>query len=707
MNPISAFFVRNIIPVFFFYGLAFFVMGLALALASRRTSEFRFARAIVPLAVFGILHGIHEWVEMFQKVGSLTTGYTPGVTDEILRLLLLVASFMALMAFGLILLSPERLRPRLVVVALIAMLLVWLASVMVTSIALRSTVEQTLAQADVLARYSLGIPAALMGAWALMAQQRTFREYDMPQFGRDLVWVTTALLLYGVVGQFFVRETLIVPSNLVNSTLFLQLFGVPVQLFRGAMAAIMAIFMLRALNAFELENRRRLAMANQAKLDAQAEALAAERRIGQEREQLNADLRRTAQELALLLELSNVLAMPMELEGRLRTALQRLVNSIEFADAGLVLLRQIGNEGVETSVSMGFTSGNGGQWLESARELGVMGTDRGMVMCRHRDGTTMAVPFGEAMEEPRCHLQPSPTVMISLPLLVEQQVIGSIVLAQSGASGYRGLSQPELELLIGIARQLSLSIENARLYQAAQEHERLLGEMLRQVVGAQEAERQRIARELHDATGQSLTAISLGLRGVETMLGQADPAKLADQIAELRTYSTNALGELRSIIADLRPSILDDMGLAAALKWYVQAYERRRGIATTLEVTGRTVRLPAEIETVLFRVTQEALTNVAKHAEASSVTVRLDYAPTQVMLTVADNGSGFDIHRILRDGEQPPGWGLLDIQERAALVGGTYRIDSQPGQGTSVQITLPLKPEVPEVDHDQDQVAVG
>lgn len=707
MNPISAFFVRNIIAVFFFYGLAFFAMGLALALASRRTSEFRFAQAIVPLAIFGILHGVHEWVEMFQKIGSLTMGYTPGVTDEVLRLLLLVASFVALMAFGLILLSPDRLRTRLLVVALGAMLLVWLVTVVVTSTALQSTAEQTLAQADVLARYSLGIPAALVGAWALMAQQRTFREYDMPQFGRDLVWVTTALVLYGVVGQLFVRETSIVPSNIINSTLFLQLFGVPVQLFRGATAAIMALFMLRALNAFELENRRRLAMANQAKLDAQADALAAERRIGQEREQLNADLRRTAQELALLLELSNVLAMPMELQDRLRSALQRLVNSVDFADAGLVLLRQIGSGNVETSVSTGFTSDNGDRWLELARELGVAGTDRGMVMCRHRDGTTTAVPFGEAMQDPRCHLQPSPTTMISLPLLVEQQVIGSIVLAQSDANGYQGLSQPELELLLGITRQLSLSIENARLYQAAQEHERVLGEMLRQVVGAQEAERQRIARELHDATGQSLTAISLGLRGVETMLGQADPARLADQIAELRTYSTNALGELRSIIADLRPSILDDMGLAAALKWYVQGYERRRGISTTLEVTGRTLRLPAEIETVLFRVTQEALTNVAKHAEASSVAVRLDYAPAQVTLTIEDDGSGFESRQILRNHERPSGWGLLDIQERAALVGGTYHIDSRPGHGTSIQITLPLKPEALEVDHDQDQVAVG
>jgi GAF domain-containing protein len=497
MNPISAFFVRNIIAVFFFYGLAFFAMGLALALASRRASEFRFAQAIVPLAAFGILHGLHEWLEMFQKIGSLTTGYTPGVVDEVLRLLLLVASLLALMAFGLILLSPERLRARLLIATLGVMLVVWLASAMVTSIALHSTVEQALAQADVLARYTLGIPAALVGAWALMAQQRTFREYDMPQFGRDLVWVTTALVLYGVIGQLFVRETAIVPSNIVNSTLFLQWFGVPVQLFRAAMAAIMAIFMLRALNAFELENQRRLALANQAKLDAQAEALAAERRIGQEREQLNADLRRTAQELALLLELSNVLATPMALQERLQSALQRLVNSIDFADAGLVLLGQAGASTVETQVATGFTSGDGDQWLESARALGVACIDRGMVMCRHRDGTTMAIPFTEALVEPRCHLQPSPTTTISLPMMVEQQVIGSIVLAQSETGPYQGLSEPELELLLGIARQLSLSIENARLYQAAQEHERVLGEMLRQVVGAQETERQRIARELH------------------------------------------------------------------------------------------------------------------------------------------------------------------------------------------------------------------
>ena len=112
MNEISAFFVRNIVAVFFFYGLAFFVMGLALLLASRLPSAFRFSVAIVPLALFGLLHAAHEWVEMFQKIAALTSGYTPAVGEEFVRLVLLVLSFVALLIFGLVLLMPAASRWR-------------------------------------------------------------------------------------------------------------------------------------------------------------------------------------------------------------------------------------------------------------------------------------------------------------------------------------------------------------------------------------------------------------------------------------------------------------------------------------------------------------------------------------------------------------------------------------------------------------------
>jgi hypothetical protein len=253
MNPISAFFVRNIIVVFFFYGLTFFVMGLALLLASRRQSEFRFAAAIRPLAAFGILHGLHEWYEMYQKYAALTGGYTPQPWEEMVRLATLGASFVALLAFGVALLNPTDTYPRQRYLPLMGMVALWLVGTAIVAWRFQLATLDLVAVADVLARYSLGIPGALLGTWALMAQQRTFREHNMPQFGRDLVWCAAALFLFGVIGQIFVRPTLLIPTQILNSTLFLQWFGIPVQLFRAVMAAVMTFYMVHALRGSATE----------------------------------------------------------------------------------------------------------------------------------------------------------------------------------------------------------------------------------------------------------------------------------------------------------------------------------------------------------------------------------------------------------------------------------------------------------------------
>jgi hypothetical protein len=181
MNPISAFFVRNIIVVFFFYGLAFFSLGLALALASRRESEFRFVQAIVPLALFGFLHGIHEWVEMYQKIAVLSSGYIPTTLHEVLRLGLLVASFAMLLGFGFTLLTQAGARRRTIWLPVLGMVGFWLTAVVIVAVVLEPNPALLVAEADALARYSLGIPAALLGAWALMTQQRTFRGPTCPR----------------------------------------------------------------------------------------------------------------------------------------------------------------------------------------------------------------------------------------------------------------------------------------------------------------------------------------------------------------------------------------------------------------------------------------------------------------------------------------------------------------------------------------------
>ncbi len=691
MNPISAFFVDNIVVIFFVYGLAFFALGLALALTSRRASDFAFVRAIRPLAAFGLLHGGHEWLEMFQKIAAQTSDYTPPVTHELIRVGLLVLSFVMLFAFGVLLLFGERTPRWRIYWAIFGSIGLWGLGVLGITLWLKPSLAEGVILADVLSRYILGIPGALLGTWALMAQQRTFREHAMPQFGRDLVWCATALLLYGAIGQVFVRPTALPPSTMLNSALFLQWFGIPVQLFRAVMATVLTVFMARALNAFELESRRRLSEANQAKLMIQAAALEVERQNYHQIEQLNEELRLTTRELGLLLELSNLLAVPMNLGDRLRSVLQKIIRSLNFPEAGMVLLVKQETGAVHVPVSLNFTQteavGGTASPYRLALHLAEQCLAKAVPMCRHRDGQIIEFVIEE---QQKCQIYASPVMMLSLPLTARKQVIGSLVLGQkSMGSPAKSLSPDEFKLMAAIAQQLGLSLENARLYQKAQERESRLGELLHQVVSAQETERQRIARELHDATGQSLTAVALGLRGVETRLAE-DRSGLVDQIRELKTFSTNALGELRQIIADLRPSQLDDLGLVAALQWYIQDFEKRRDIHTEFVVEGQRVRLSTEYEIVLFRIAQEALTNIAKHARATQAEVKLEFHPAQIALTISDNGRGFDPKGVLYNKRPHTGWGLLGIQERALLLGGQCEFDSQPRQGTQVRVKVPL-----------------
>jgi signal transduction histidine kinase len=728
MNAVTDFFVRQIVAVFFFYGLAFFVMGLALLFVGRRTSQLRFALAVVPLAAFGLLHATHEWYEMFQKIGAATGAPPPGVVEESVRLLLLATSFVALLVFALVLLTGAGTPHRKIYLPVLAILLLWLVGTLLLAFRFQLTPVAAIGLGDSLSRYTIGIPAALLGVWALMAQQRIFREQDMPQYGRDLVWAAAALLLYGVIGQIFVKESILFPSHVFSQANFLDWFGIPVQLFRAIMAAALTFFLLRALRAFDVEERRRLEQANQAKLAAQTAALDAERRTGRQMEQLNYELRLAAHKLSLLLDLSNLLDAPLPLPQRLDAALRRIVESLPFSEAGMILLVPAAAPSAGAAGSMAVTTSHNGQPNDGlgpqrqrphmaaitgfdamqedecspeeslAEALGRQSISQARPLCLHTDNRIMEFELDVPPESHECRRHISPTRAIALPLMTSARVIGSLVLARCPAEAYR-LASSEPALMAGIAQQLGLSIANALLQEQAQVREQVLGELLHQVVGAQEAERQRIARELHDATGQSLTAISLGLRGVENYLVQStlgdDPRVLIHQVKELRSFGQNALGELRNLISDLRPPQLDDLGLAAALRWYVQAYAQRRNIAAQFRVEGDDSRLPPEYRTVLFRIAQEALTNIAKHAVATSAEVVLLVEPHLVRLDVSDDGRGFDPRLVAQlETDRQAGWGLVGIRERALLLGGESRIDTAPGAGTHLQVTVPLPAEI-------------
>jgi signal transduction histidine kinase len=244
-------------------------------------------------------------------------------------------------------------------------------------------------------------------------------------------------------------------------------------------------------------------------------------------------------------------------------------------------------------------------------------------------------------------------------------------------------------------RQIA-DLQSARLREA-QRREALRSEYLKRVVNAQEAERQRIARELHDETGQALTALGLGLRGATATLYQ-NQEKAERQLRHLEDLVAHSLEELNRLIADLRPSHLDDLGLLAALRWYAGEVKERSNLPVSITVEGTPQPISPTVKTALFRVAQEALINVIKHADANHVYIKLFFEDQKVGIWVEDDGCGFDVGKI-RGGERQS-WGLMGMEERANLLGGEFRLDSEEGVGTKILVTLPNTELIEDEDED-------
>ena len=238
------------------------------------------------------------------------------------------------------------------------------------------------------------------------------------------------------------------------------------------------------------------------------------------------------------------------------------------------------------------------------------------------------------------------------------------------------------QLLIGVANQLATAVANARLRDL--EHDRVRS-YARLVTWAQEEERKRISRELHDEAAQNLVAIR---RGLDTLASRLDPAGHPAELRQLRTLTGETLTGVRRFSRDLRPPVLDDLGLVSALESLVDEVSRRTRLGVELAVHGTPARVAAETELVLFRIGQAALHNVGRHAEATRATVELHFAD-DIRLTITDDGRGFAPPEQLTQLAGTGKLGLLGMQERAHLVGAELEITSHPGHGTRVAVTVP------------------
>ncbi|HEX7736964.1 MAG TPA: sensor histidine kinase [Ktedonobacteraceae bacterium] len=212
-----------------------------------------------------------------------------------------------------------------------------------------------------------------------------------------------------------------------------------------------------------------------------------------------------------------------------------------------------------------------------------------------------------------------------------------------------------------------------------------------QIINAQEEERKRIARELHDETSQVLTSLLISLAILEESVQIEEARK---RISDTRTLAHQTLRAIRSLSIDLRPSALDDLGLLPALRWYLKEYQQKCSIEVEFHPTGLKDRLPTEMETALYRIVQECLTNTARHSHARKATVILKEESDAVYGTILDDGDGFDYTALLKIPSQERGLGrglgLTGMQERAILLNGELEIHTAPGQGTRVEIRIPL-----------------
>lgn len=479
--------VPYIVPIYFIYGLAFFSMGLLVAVEGGRASDVRLRRALPPLAGFGFVHAAHEWTEMYGLIGLPIGNLEVSILWGI-QLATLAFSFISLAAFGSFLLAETEVTRRLLLLIPIGLQAVWVFGLYHFR---GQYVEQTLWDiADTWTRYTLAIPASLLTAIGLVAQQRAFRRSGLVRFGQDALWAAITFGWYGLFGQLFAKASPLFPSNFINQQTFQDLFGFPIQLFRAAMAVAAALFVIRFLRAFQVEVDRKIA-----------------------------------------------------------------------------------------------------------------------------------------------------------------------------------------------------DLQRARL-EEAQQRELLRGELFRRVVAAQEAERQRIARDLHDETGQSLTAIGMGLRALASKLGSQNK-EVSSTLHKLETLTADSLQELQRLMADLRPSHLDDLGLSAALRWYAAKIQEHSPLHIRVDIHGEECALDDSMKIAIFRIVQESLNNIVKHSQATHVNIHLHYEEKNVRISVFDNGVGFDVTHVQQQRTGRPTLGLAGMEERAALLGGTLTVQSRPGQGTQVEAVIP------------------
>jgi signal transduction histidine kinase len=277
---------------------------------------------------------------------------------------------------------------------------------------------------------------------------------------------------------------------------------------------------------------------------------------------------------------------------------------------------------------------------------------------------------------------------ICVPIRAKDNVLGVINVASRKSHRF---TRHDLHLLHSIGDQLGVAIQQAKLYERLRKARERYRKLTRQILVAQEDERKRLARELHDETSQTLSGLTLQLQALTDMAekSRGDP-ELITRLKKVQSLAVHVHTEIRRLMTDLRPSLLDTLGLVPAIRQLADTRLRPLNINVTVKTTGRERRLDSEVETGFFRVAQGSIGNIIEHSKAKNAAITVEYGDNELVLRITDDGQGFDVSDITYVEVWGRGRGLFSMRERIMLLGGTASVDSKIGQGTTVRASVPI-----------------
>jgi PAS domain S-box-containing protein len=402
------------------------------------------------------------------------------------------------------------------------------------------------------------------------------------------------------------------------------------------------------------------------------------RRDVTEEKKMEESLVRRNEQLAILNAVATTLNQSLDLEDILGKALDEVLR-LTGVDVGAIFLQREMLGDLELLAHRGLSE----EAARLASRLGMLDGACGGVM---ELGQLIVVPDLSRYQGRRNQSlkREKLSTLVHVPLTAKGSTLGSMCV---GTRRKREFDLEEQELLTAIGSQIAVAIENTRLYAEVQHKERLRGELLKKVITAQEEERKRIARDLHDDTSQALTAL---LYATEEGMDMSDLTEVKTMLGGMRDLAVRTLDGVHKLIFDLRPTMLDHLGLVPALRSFALSRLEPMGVRITVEEKSVSRRLPAELETALFRVVQEAITNIARHAGARNVHISFDSDGEAVTVSVEDDGIGFELVELALAPDNGRGLGLIGMQERLELLDGDMEISTAPGYGTQVHIRVPI-----------------